>query len=168
MCGICGQLFKSPAVDAIRTLGGLLGSIILHTVCVCVAKSCATAHIIAVMQLHVWSFLTFDCFMRVTKKTKVHSWKVLFCKWAMFRPLLTRQRDRRDLGRYIWVSWNSFSFEFGGSATVSGSQAWCFASCFLCMLLALNTLLKAKQNAKYNFWITMTGMWISVFRFEPN
>lgn len=53
MRGICGHLVKSPAVDTIRNLGGLLCSVILHTVCDCVAKSCATAHIIAITQLHV-------------------------------------------------------------------------------------------------------------------
>lgn len=149
MCGIYGHLFKSPAVDAIGNLRGLLCSIILHAICDCVDKSCATAHIIAIAQLHISGFLTFDCFMHVTKKTKAHSWKVQFCKRGMFRLLQTRQRDRRDFGRYIGVSWNSFSFEVGGQC--HSSQAWCFASYFLCVLLALNTLLKAKQNAKYNF-----------------
>lgn len=66
-----------------------------YCMCGCVTRSCAVAHIIAVTRFPVGSFLIFVCFMCVTKNIKVHTCKVLFCKWRMFRLMLTRQSQKR-------------------------------------------------------------------------
>lgn len=58
------------------------------------------------------------------------------------------ERMERLWNAYVSVL-NISSFEVGGRSPVPGSSAWCFAGCFfVCVLLALQTLLGAKRSAK--------------------